>query len=273
MILLRIFLTIVIMSQVVACQRHSPTEIKVSTLWQDKALLCKQDFIVQDSENWVIDQLHFFLSDVQVQWQNGQWQSLSLAENKFQNSGVVLIGGHCQQNTQAEQQSNWQINLLENIDVSKVKALTFTLGVPFEQNHLNPLKQKSPLNLPDMFWVWQTGHKFLRAELSSSNSSWLFHLGSTACSAVSSLRMPKQACLRPNRIRYQLPMSNISNDKQLNINFHLDKLLTNVQLSTAKACQSNAENSTCQQLFKNLALLADTQVSEQEVFSLSYSKK
>ena len=34
--------------------------------------------------------------------------------------------------------------------------------MPWQLNHQNPLTASSPLNISEMFWSWQLGHKFLR---------------------------------------------------------------------------------------------------------------
>ena len=82
------------------------------------------------------------------------------------------------------------------------RALEFTLGVPFERNHGNPLVAPPPLDIPAMFWVWQSGHKFLRLD---AGNRWSFHLGSTGCVSAAAVRPPAANCSRPNRARIRLP--------------------------------------------------------------------
>jgi uncharacterized repeat protein (TIGR04052 family) len=84
------------------------------------------------------------------------------------------------------------------------RALRFTVGVPFDLNHANPLTAAAPLDRGDMFWTWQSGYKFVRADFTVDGQASSFHLGSTGCSSASALRPPAQPCAQPNRMRVQL---------------------------------------------------------------------
>ena len=83
-------------------------------------------------------------------------------------------------------------------------GIRLTVGVPFELNHANPLAAAAPLDRGEMFWNWQSGHKFLRADLAVAGHEWAFHVGSTGCSSASALRPPAQPCLQPNEMRIEL---------------------------------------------------------------------
>lgn len=83
-------------------------------------------------------------------------------------------------------------------------GVRFTLGVPFESNHANPLTAAPPLNRSELFWTWQSGYKFLRADLAEDQREWSFHLGSTGCSSASALRPPSTQCAQPNRVRVEI---------------------------------------------------------------------
>lgn len=83
-------------------------------------------------------------------------------------------------------------------------GIRLTIGVPFELNHSNPLAAAAPLDRGEMFWTWQSGHKFLRADFAIAGHEWAFHLGSTGCSSASALRPPAQPCAQPNEMRIEL---------------------------------------------------------------------
>jgi uncharacterized repeat protein (TIGR04052 family) len=83
-------------------------------------------------------------------------------------------------------------------------GIRLTVGVPFELNHANPLAAAAPLDRGEMFWNWQSGHKYLRADLAVAGHEWSFHLGSTGCSSASALRPPAQPCAQPNEMRIEL---------------------------------------------------------------------
>jgi uncharacterized repeat protein (TIGR04052 family) len=87
---------------------------------------------------------------------------------------------------------------------SNYRGIRFTVGVPFELNHANPLKAAAPLDRGDLFWTWQTGYKFIRADYVVDGMEASFHLGSTGCSSASALRPPAAPCAQPNRMRIEL---------------------------------------------------------------------
>ncbi|WP_158089118.1 MbnP family copper-binding protein [Cognaticolwellia mytili] len=235
--------------------KKTEQEISVQLLWHDKELDCESTFMSEDIEKvWFIEQFMFFLSNVEITTDNLNWQRLKLMKTQYQNADTVLLGINCQERKQqlnATALGNWLIGFDNDINLSKLTAVRFTLGVPFASNHLNPISQDSPLNLPSMFWVWQTGHKFMRAEFSSLNEQWLFHLGSTGCKSSSVMRGPKSPCLYPNSVNFELPVVE-GEGKQLVLNVNLAQLLKKVVLTQASSCQSEQDSASCQQLFSNL---------------------
>lgn len=87
---------------------------------------------------------------------------------------------------------------------TKFSAVRFTVGVPFELNHANQLTAAIPLDRGDLFWTWQAGYKFMRADAAIDGREWSFHLGSTGCVSASAVRPPQQPCAQPNRVRVEL---------------------------------------------------------------------
>jgi uncharacterized repeat protein (TIGR04052 family) len=83
-------------------------------------------------------------------------------------------------------------------------GIRFSVGVPFDLNHTNPLTAAPPLDRSDMLWTWQSGHKFLRVDLAGDGHEWSFHLGSTGCSSASAIRPPQAPCAQPNVMRVEL---------------------------------------------------------------------
>jgi uncharacterized repeat protein (TIGR04052 family) len=230
-------------------------EISVKLVWHDKVLGCQSTFTPENTKKvWFIEQFQFFLSNIEITSDNLNWQGFKLLKNRYQNANTVLLGKNCRERNQqpnTEKSGNWSITFANDINLSKVTALRFSLGVPFTSNHLNPVSQESPLNLPSMFWVWQTGHKFMRIELSSLNEQWLFHLGSTGCKAASVMREPKSPCRYPNSVNFELPIVK-GEGKQLTLNVNLAQLLKKVTLTDTSSCQSERDSASCQQLFSNL---------------------
>lgn len=82
-------------------------------------------------------------------------------------------------------------------------GLRFGLGVPAGLNHADTTTAPAPLNIGSMFWVWQSGYKFLRLDLSNGNAApadkWFVHLGSGGCVGEAPTMPPEGQCMRPNR--------------------------------------------------------------------------
>ncbi|MBL4942666.1 MAG: metallo-mystery pair system four-Cys motif protein [Colwellia sp.] len=225
-------------------------EVIFHPTFNNQKLTC--DSVISHSNNyWHYSQLQFFISIIELQDNTGTWQKASLLTSAYQTKNVALLGEYCQQpkvNDQAISNTNWSLKFDKNTNLNKATHIRFTLGLPFAINHLNPLTQKSPLNIPSMFWVWQQGHKFLRIEMAAHNDNWLFHLGSVGCQALSPLRMPSQECRYPNRYIVELPLSK----ENANIVFDLANLLNQILITEQNSCQSSPQQDSCQRLFANL---------------------
>jgi len=239
-------------------------KITFQVQFSGKNIHCESTFplSVTTKAMWQYTQLQFFISNIELKNTQGGWYKPALIKSPYQSHDIALLGEHC--NKANKSKRNWSLNFANKVNIKAANAIRFTLGIPFRLNHLNPLTQESPLNVPSMFWGWQQGHKFLRLEMSSrlpqslKTNNWLFHLGSVGCKASSPLRSPKQECLQPNRYTFQLPLVDNNNTIVLN----LSTLLRGISLQSENNCQSAPDNKTCQQLMANL-----TQQDDMTVFS------
>lgn len=222
--------------------KESKHSINLVPTYSEKPIACFNEVNI-DNNNWHVNQLGMYLSDFKVLKADGKWHQVKLSTNQYQSGGVVYLGGLCQKNKAS---GNWQIEYLGDSLVGK--KIQFTLGVPFELNHLNPIKQLSPLNMPSMFWVWRIGHKFLRLEMTSKNNEWLFHLGSLGCKSPSVVRAPTERCLYPNSFDFDVELTS---DKA-NLQFDLANLLSELVIAEEEYCQSEQDVNACQVVFKNL---------------------
>lgn len=234
-------------------QKESPITLTFQPVYKQVALNCASNFSGNNeqllgvaSKNWQYQQLQFFIHDVEVNTKKNGWQPWSMTTNIHQAENVALLGEVCNE----EGEDYWQLELTPLNEASAITDIRFTLGVPFALNHLNPLTQPSPLNEASMFWGWQGGHKFMRAELASPDDDWLFHLGSTGCKALSPVRSPKSECLYPNRVVVSLPFTSLITT----IEFDLSVLINDITLTRANSCQSSVDEESCKVLFKNLGI-------------------
>jgi len=214
--------------------------------YNNKSLNCNSS-IQHSNQSWKFNQVQFFISAIELKGNKGKWQKGSLIKSLYQTDKIALLGEYCELSNK-QSNANWVLNFDEKIDLANTTHIRFDLGLPFAINHLNPLTQESPLNIPTMFWGWQKGHKFLRLEMETNNDNWLFHLGSVGCKAASPLRAPKQECLYPNRYTYELPIT--KKDNQITLEFAA--LLNNITINEQASCQSSPDNTSCQTLLNNL---------------------
>lgn len=138
------------------------------------------------------------------------------------------------------------------IERSQYSTVEFELGVPFERNHANPLGAPAPLNVPSMFWTWQSGYKFMRLNL---GTDWSFHLGSTGCVSASAVR-PPGSCAQPNMATIRLPAAAAFEGV---VAVDLDALLAGIDIAAADNCvAAYGEMDECRRLLAVLGVDAET---------------
>lgn len=131
--------------------------------------------------------------------QDGQWQLSDLALLDFEDAT-----GACTNGTQGTHTA-----LTGTVPEGSYTGLVFTVGVPYDQNHVDPTLAPAPLNTTAMFWNWQGGYKFVRIDMVPTDrkedgpKGWFLHLGSTMCNAASKTSAPS-ACKNENRIEVRL---------------------------------------------------------------------
>jgi len=64
-------------------------------------------------------------------------------------------------------------------------GVSFKVGVPAEQNHLNGAEAPAPYNASGMWWSWSGGYKYVRLDLTSpEQENWYLHSGAAGCSGL-----------------------------------------------------------------------------------------
>ncbi len=196
-------------------------------------------------------ELRFYISDITMIDSSGAAVRVRLDDRSpWQDEGAALISlaVGC---AESPEPGNRMIS--GSVARGRYAAMEFSLGVPFERNHLNPMRAAPPLNVPSMFWTWQTGYKFLRLDL---GNAWSFHLGSTGCVSDSAMRPPRQPCRQPNVTRIRLPAEAVGSGTVL---IDLDALLAGIDTTDAGNCVgAYRERRACRQLLGALGLDADT---------------
>jgi len=153
-------------------------------------------------------------------------------------------------------------------------GVRFTVGVPFELNHLDHNQQPAPLNVTSMFWAWRSGYKFLRFEFRTTGpaGALFVHLGSTGCLVDSAVSPLTRECGQGNRAVVELRDMTLGRDDvvldvaQLVAGANLDEN----QPQTARGCMSARNDSDCAPLFANLGIdFGRGSVPQQRVFRVA----
>ena len=245
-----------------SCSRENVAESIKVEIWHNASPLDCNVFL-SHQQDWSIQQLAFFMSNVKLSSENTEqqpqlritpWQTddVVLIQPNLTDCGVKLKGADkIDQNnlsTPEVLKANNHLQFLLPVDLDSSEQLSFTLAVPFALNHQNPLLQPSPLNLPSMFWSWRSGHKFFRLDMQSVDKNWVFHLGSVGCIAASTMRSPQSECVQPNRVNFLL-------DKKYDgtkLVMHLDRLIANTSMQNSDSCLFHSGQESCSILMSNL---------------------
>lgn len=183
--------------------------------------------------------------------QDGIWQNGQTALLDFEDGVTSCTNGTPQMNT----------TLRGTLPDGDYKGLEFEIGVPFEQNHLDPALSPSPLNVTGMFWNWRGGYKFVKIEFApeggtADTNAWTLHLGSTGCESSDKTVAPTAACANPNVMQISLPDFDLASGSVV-----IDPapvvagadLTTNVP-DTSAGCMSNPNDPDCNTVLPRLGL-------------------
>ena len=203
----------------------------------------------------IVRSLQFYIHDVELLDEQGTPHPLRLtAAAPWQAEAVALVD--LAGNAEAQRHSTISGTPPSGASTSYA-GIRFTVGVPFALNHANPLTAAAPLDRGDLFWTWQSGYKFLRADFAAQGRESSFHLGSTGCSSASALRPPAMPCAQPNRMRVELkgdPVGGV-------IRFHLAALVAAALAANHAACAGNyAHDPACRDAYASTALQPDSGV-------------
>lgn len=234
-----------------ACQPDTSTAdsrtLALQLQFNGKPVDC-QSAITLAGSRWRIQQLQFYLSDFAI---DGRPLSL-LSDGMYQQANVALAGTVC------DGKDNWQLRFDQPIAPGN---LQFTLGVPAQQNHQDPLTARPPLNQSELFWSWQQGYKYLRLDLlaaapdTAASTGWSLHLGATGCSSASPLRAPASPCHAAN-----LATVSLAYTPGQKLVLDLAPLLQGLTPTADNHCMADPNRSSCQLLLPRLGLGAPQQI-------------
>jgi uncharacterized repeat protein (TIGR04052 family) len=139
----------------------------------DKEFACGQSYEqVGTSESTLTPaDFRFYVSDLALVDEEGNAVPIELEQDgKWQYQNVALIdfedgSGGCDNGT-----AETRTMVVGTVPEGDYQKLQFTLGVPKSLNHEDAAVASSPLNLTSLWWNWQGGYKFLRADLKTEQA-------------------------------------------------------------------------------------------------------
>ncbi|MBK9034232.1 MAG: metallo-mystery pair system four-Cys motif protein [Myxococcales bacterium] len=223
------------------------------------AFVCGQSYpgVGTTAASYVGADFRFFVSSVAlVPVGGGAPVPVTLTVNDNQSAeGVALLDfedatSACQTGTAAT-----YTTLTGTVPVGSYDGVTFDLGIPDAQNHLDPTGELAPYNASGMLWAWQSGHKFVKIDGVVGGAGFNLHVGSTGCPGTNPQEPPTGPCVNPNRAAITLtgvgPTSTIVAD--------IAPVLAGVDVAvntamTAPGCMSFPGDPECETIFPKLAL-------------------
>ena len=173
-----------------------PLSIKFVAEYAGTPASCADDTPVRMSD------LRFYVSGFRFRDAAGAWQRITLDDDdRWQQPDLALVDledgtGSCMNGT-----ADTNDRVTGSVPAGGMRGLEFTLGVPFERNHGDPLRAAPPLGDPAMHWHWRGGYKFLRAGVQTDGDGFWIHLGSTGCrGTIGNITH----CDAPNRVTVRL---------------------------------------------------------------------
>jgi uncharacterized repeat protein (TIGR04052 family) len=224
---------------------------------------CQRTFSGLGTAKSEVEPLDFrlYVHDVRLVTEGGQEVPFALDQDGvWQHEGLALLDfedktGSCSNGT-----ANLNTTLRGKAPAGSYKGLRFKVGVPFALNHGDSAKAPSPLNLSTMFWSWNGGYKFLRADVRlKEGAPRNFHLGSTGCQGGDAVT----SCSHPNRPEISLDSFDPSSGKVI---VDYAALVADADLSKdgggAPGCMSGVDDPECAAIFPRLGLSLSTGAPE-----------
>ena len=259
-ILKKLFLTLLVGGLVGCAEQTVPVEIRFQANVGEQPLNCETTYSNQGSADTSItfSDFRFYLHNVRLVTAEGEELSVTLDEDGiWQQSHLALLdfedgAGSCRNGSEQT-----HTTLSGQVPEREFTELRFTIGVPFDDNHVNPATATPPLTFTNMSWGWQGGFKFFRADVASEDYNFIFHLGSTGCEGTVG---DVSGCSRSNRADVVIPNFNPATDTIIvdaEILFRETDVSQNTT-DTLSGCMSSKTDGDCSPLFTNMGLNQET---------------
>ena len=174
------------------------------------------------------------------------WQAETVAMVDFEDATGACTEGNAETRTE----------VTGVVPTGDYDGLVFTLGVPEDLNHADPLTLPPPLDAGTMTWGWLYGYKFLKVELRQVVAEGvagvgLLHLGSNDCTGVPGV--DEVECGLPNRAEIRLEGFDVAANTAV---IDVAALFGETDLAVESMCHSVGD--ACPPLFDRVGVDLDT---------------
>ncbi|SMF26914.1 MbnP family copper-binding protein [Pseudobacteriovorax antillogorgiicola] len=209
----------------------------------------------------------FYIHDIVFTKDDGSSISLTLDENDWQTDNLALLDFQDKSDSCSGDEKDTHKEVTGTVsDTTGISGISFTLGVPEDLNHQDQSSASTPLNIVSLFWSWNSGYKFLRADVTPSNgitrpsdstfsgTTFNIHIGSTACTGDATAG-EDVTCTNSNRA--QIALSDFELGTSL-VTFDYATLVQSHNITSdvggAPGCMSGSTDPECQGVFSGLGL-------------------
>jgi len=249
-----------------------PVTVKFAAQIGGTDFACGQDYpsIGSASSTFTAADFRFYITNLKLSGTSGD-VDVTLDTDDFQNDGVALLDFEDGTSSCQNGDAGTHTAVTGTVPPGTYTGVSFTVGIPFEQNHLDVGTSTAPLNVPAMYWTWAGGHKFIRIDGTVGGNGFNLHLGSTGCTSTSMTDPPASPCANPNTMDISLSSFSAATDT---IVLDPAPAFADVDVSqntaaTAPGCQSFPNDPECDLVFPHLGLAyGNTAAGTQVVFSV-----
>ncbi len=237
-----------------------PVEIQFQAMVGDQLLDCETSYENQGRADTTLSftDFRFYVHNIRLVTQEGEEFSVTLDEDGiWQQEHLALLDFENGKGTCRNGSEQMHTTLIGTVADQVYSEIRFTIGVPFEDNHVNTATAQPPLTFTNMSWGWQGGFKFLRADVASEDYNFIFHLGSTGCEGTIG---DISGCSQGNRAEVAIQNFDPRNDVIIidaQTLFQGTDVSTNTE-DTLSGCMSITSDADCNSLFENMGLNLET---------------
>lgn len=149
---------------------RQPVAIQFAPRVGTAAFSCAQSYrgLGADNAEVMPSDFRFYVQDVALVDEQGRATPVALeSDGRWQQANVALLDFEDKQAECANGTTPTNDRLVGTVPAGRYRGLRFTIGVPFDLNHRQLTDSRPPLDLTALFWSWNSGHLFLKAEASA----------------------------------------------------------------------------------------------------------